>query len=316
MSSATLTESESAATVSLGLDTVELGAMPALKPAAILQVEVAVPQPQSALDAPKLKTKWEKIAYSKIAPAYKITSKVKMPLVRNKLINRAYVELYESDPATFKWAGLAVFASHSIGVKLELLRTVSIASKAALVASFGTALSAWYLNSQLDYLYKAVSLGNKMIFTDIYWQHLAYRDGGIEELERIHQQGDLSTDLLRAWQLLDQGKKAQDEEIIWKANIDLLYHEQHNVVHPILYGGEKNTALWKKISKADDILDALMTSPVPFETKLFRDCVPNGNLANFTERWKWCTESIMPRWREFETSEPQTVKLLHKKIVS
>jgi len=276
-------------------------------------VTVAQPAP---VETTRLKLKWLKLARNKIAPAYKISNPEKMALLRNKYINRAYAEVYFSEPQTFKWAGLAVFASHSIGEKLELLRRCSQVSNSTVLLSFGTALPVWYLSSQLDYLFEAVARGNKAIFADIYWQHLAYMQGGIEELARVHAQGELKEQVFRAWQLLDEGKKTQNADLIWKANIDILEYEQKVVIQPILYQGEKNQTLWSLISKTDSALRFLVTSPVPEETRLFGDSIPNGNLAKITHRWKWCTDFIMPGWQEYETKNPQKVKHLIKSVTA
>jgi hypothetical protein len=104
--------------------------------------------------------------------------------------------------------------------------------------------------------------------------------------------------------------------MIWQANVDILEHEQRDIVHPVLYNGAKNEALWKLISKSDDTLDILINSPVPGEARQFRDCLPNGNLARFEDRWKWCTEHIMPAWKELETRHPQRVRTLIKNITA
>jgi len=264
----------------------------------------------------RLKSKWLKLAKSKIAKAYKIRSVEKMYLVRNKLINRAYAEMYFSDPDTFKWSGLAVFASHSIGKKLELLQSVSRISLSTLLLSFGTALPMWLASSQLKYLHKVVAQGNLDIYMDIFWVHLAYREGGIEELEKIYQQGDLPLQVFRGWQKLDEGKKTQNQDLIWEANVDLLRHEQEDIIQPVLYDGKQNELLWETISITHGIFGTLVASPVPEETRSFRDCMPGANLAIFEDRWQWCTEDIMPRWRVYQTKYPQKVVAKIKSLIA
>jgi len=262
------------------------------------------------------KDKWMKIAKGNIAKAYKIKDPVKMPLARNKLINKAYAEIYFSDPDTFKWAGLAVFASHAVGKKMEWLRQITNASSTALIASFGTALPIWLLTPQLKYLYKAVGIGNREIYMDIYWQHVAYKEAGIEELEKIYAQGDITENVLHAWQMLDEGKRTQNQDLIWQANIDILEHEQKIVIQPLLYNGARNKNLWQAISMGDDLLRLLITSPVPEEPKTFRDCMPNSNLADVDARWEWCTKNIMTDWKAYQTKYPNRVKAFINKAIA
>jgi hypothetical protein len=283
-------------------------------------VPLDVNQPAEAktqqLNYTRLKLNWQTISRQKIAPAYKFGSATKMPLVRNSLINEAYAEMYFSDPGTFKWAGLAAFASHSIGLNMQTLRDVSVASKSTVFLSFGTALPVWYLSSQVNKLFDELAHGNKLIFADMYWQHLAYRDGGIEELEKIYLQGDLPEKIFRVWQMLDEGKKTQNQDLIWQANIDLLEREQKDIIQPALYDQPGSELIWKLISGTHNTLGLLVYSPVPEETKLFRDVIPNGNLANSKERWDWCIKSIMPAWRSYETKNQNKVKALLKSITA
>jgi hypothetical protein len=264
----------------------------------------------------RYKTKWSQMAWSKIERAYKVKNKELMPLVRNRLINRAYAEIYLKDREAFKWAGLAVFASHLIGDRMRLLRELSGYSTATLFASFGTALPVWLAKGEVNYLYKAVALGNLKIYMDIYWQHLAYHYGGIEEIKRCHSQGDITDKVLAAWVLLDEGKKTGNKEQIQKANVDILEYEQKVVVQPLLYAGDRNQRLWELATITHKLSGILLTSPVPGEKRGFRDCVPNGNIGNSVDRWKWCTEHIMPNWYVYESKYPKRVEILLRKVTA
>jgi hypothetical protein len=279
-------------------------------------VPLVIERPADLKAEDRLKLKWLKLARNKIAPAYKVRSATKMPLVRNRLINQAYAEMYFSDPGTFKWAGLAAFASHSIGSNMETLLDVSFFSTATLWMSFGTAWPILPLSSEVKKLFQGLADGNKLIFADMYWQHLAYRESGIEELERIYLQGDLDGKVFRAWQMLDKGKKTNNQELIWQANIDLLEREQKVIIQAALYDVPGNQMIWKLISFTHSTLRILVYSPVPEETELFQDCVPGGNLANVKDRWEWCIKGIMPAWRAYETNNQKKVKALLKSITA
>ncbi len=92
---------------------------------------VANPAPRKAV--------WVQAAWEQIAPAYAGPAH-QIPFRRNKLINRAYAEMYQSDPVVLKWAGMAAFASHSAGSKMGLLRLGCQSDKAAKMLSGGVAM--------------------------------------------------------------------------------------------------------------------------------------------------------------------------------
>jgi hypothetical protein len=249
----------------------------------------------------RLKIKWEQMALAKIAAAEKIKSVEKKALARNKVINQAYAEMYLSNPAVFKWAGMAAFASHSAGEKMKLIKQIGhISTFPARVAWDLIALPGQLSDWNCRYMFAQVAQGNKAIYCDLYWQHLAYRAGGIAELSRIYQQGDLPEAIWQAWQQIDWGRRTANEELIWEGNLGLLMHEQKYVIQAVLYQGWFNRSIWKMISLAHQLLGILLDSPVPGGAAAFREAVPNGNLADVDQRWHWCVEHIVPAWRNIE----------------
>ena len=67
------------------------------------------------------------------------------------------------------------------------------------------------LSSAMDLAYNMVGRGNKAIYDDIYWQHLAYRDGGLAEMAALFEEGSLEPQLYLAWRMIDQGWQSGDE---------------------------------------------------------------------------------------------------------
>jgi hypothetical protein len=256
------------------------------------------------------KAKWSRLAQEIMRPVEETASIGKLPLVRNKIINRAYAELYLENPEIFKWAGLAAFASASIGEKMELLAAGNLLRVPALALGEKTSASLNLLSGALDLTYNLIGRGNKAIFDDIYWQHLAYREGGLTEMTALFEEGSLPPELYLAWRMIDQGWQTGDEDLIWAGNTLLLKYEQKEIIQPVLYEGMLNQPLWKIVSKLHDMLGLLITSPVPEEIQSFRDCVPGGNLGRYQDRWKWCVEKIMPAWQSYETKQPFKVRQL------
>lgn len=256
-------------------------------------------------------TKWQEMAFARIAGAEKIQSPLEKALARNKIINQAYTEMYLSNPAVFKWAGMAVFASASAGEKMKLVAQINSLTKVPAV--FGKDVVALPAKLGLwngEYLFGKVAEGNRAIFADLYWQHLAYREAGIGELARIYAQGDLTKEMLLGWQQIDLGRRLGNEALIWEGNLKLLYHEQRYVIQTVLYEGVFNRTLWKLISLVHQVSGILLDSPVPGGAADFRDAVPNGNLADFDQRWEWCVAHIVPAWQKFEQNRTAVLERL------
>ena len=77
---------------------------------------------------------------------------------------------------------------------------------------------------------------NAAVFQDMYWQHLAYQDGGIELLKAIAAKGQLDNRLLKAWTLISDGEAAGDGQKIQDGNLQLLLYEQEVVVQKYAFG--------------------------------------------------------------------------------
>src|SRR5689334_21641980 len=75
-------------------------------------------------------------------------------------------------------------------------------------------------------LFWALSGGNRIVWADIFWQHVAYRDAGIAALQGVRKAGEVSQAVLDAWLLIDAGARAKDSAKIWQGNAALLEYEQ------------------------------------------------------------------------------------------
>ncbi len=195
------------------------------------------------------------------------------PLERNWKRTQAYAELYQSDPEAFKWAGLAALASNLVGFGMKT---------ATLAKAFPWAREG----------FEALSNGNQGVYDDIFWQHLAFQEGGAKEMIRLHEAGSLAEDDLRMWLKIDEGIKTGNQELVWEAARDQLVQEQtllQTVVYDPAY--EQFTTLSPGI-----------WSPVPGDDVTFREYLPGGNIAQFDERFDWIGSSMLPAYREFEAS--------------
>lgn len=230
----------------------------------------------TTVDANAIVTKWQNKVKEYIA------STPANPEVPNEAITCAYANIYYENPEKFKWAGLAAIVSGKIGKPDDcILNNVK-----------------WFDFFGFE---EAVLEGNKAVFNDLFWQHLAFQEGGIEEIEKIYCAGQINAfptiDLpaYRAWLKITQ----EDEDAVWDGNKDLLYHEQLNVLQSVIYTPFPNT--WDAIDVAGCLI-----SPVPGHSDEFPD---GGNIDQFNQRWRWIETSILPAWRAFETN-PNNESLL------
>jgi hypothetical protein len=255
--------------------------------------------------------KWVAQAVAAIAESEKHFNKVTRAIERNKGLNKLYAEMYLSNPAIFKWAGMAAMASKSIGEKLQILKFGTFGGFKAFNLPLGLV---GLTTGVMNYLFDKVAEGNRAIYIDIYWQHLAYREGGINEIRKIFRQGDISLFMFRAWSLIEKGRISGEEELVWEGNRMLLENEQRNAIQPVLYEGSSNRLLWQMISATDRYFGLLIKAPVPGKASSFGACVPGGNLADFEQRWEWCVKNILPEWRKYEKKYPLQMRKLQREL--
>ncbi len=217
----------------------------------------------------------------------------------NENITCAYANMYTQNPTKFKWAGLAALVSGEVGtapnINLDLLG----------------------LPSYLDPLafFSSLEEGNEAVFVDLFWQHLAFHEEGLEEIEKIYCAGKLSgknyitLEVYRAWLKIS----SDNAEFIFEGNRDLLYHEQLNVLQPILYDPHPNW--WGFLGTYTGVFNLFDLAPLGYGTLV--SPVPghgegfpfSSNIDEFRDRWRWLETSILPEWKEFE-SDPNNASIL------
>ncbi|MEO0581107.1 MAG: vWA domain-containing protein [Bacteroidota bacterium] len=221
------------------------------------------------LNAGDLVQKWKDEAET-------LRNSISNPSPANEGITCAYVDIYNRNPEKFKWAGLAALVSGEVGEQVDnpLL---------ALDPGFSSAFIA-----------NAIT-GNAAVFEDLAWQHLAFQNGGIEEIAKIYcsEQSNpnpaISLDVYRAWLKIASG----DADLVWEGNRDLLYHEQLNVLQALLY--DPHPIMWSWIEGF-----GLLESPVPGHTNEFD--TGRREIDRFIDRWNWIESDILPAWRAFESN--------------
>ncbi|MBZ0320335.1 MAG: hypothetical protein K8L91_28240 [Anaerolineae bacterium] len=195
------------------------------------------------------------------------------PIYRTRVVAYNYYQMYEVNPAAFKWAGLAALVSCGIFTSLE--------------ASIGQTAP-----PPFDQLPTLLTDGNLAVYSDLYWQHLAFADGGLEEMERLYELGALEEWNIEVWRMIADGLENDDPDPVWEGNTALLHYEQEIILQPLIYDGYE--AMWGILEK----LPGAIVSSVPNDTTPFD--ADAGDFANFDDRWAFIADHIFPAWREFE----------------
>ena len=228
---------------------------------------------------------------------------------QNRAITEAYAQLYMSNP-DFKWAGMAAFASDEVGTGI-------------LMSDLGNT-SDWPIPglNKMDFvpgadgaqLLSDLGFGNRAVFEDMYWQHMAYQDGGIQALEQMAANRTIEREQINAWRVLDQGVQAGDQEMVWAGNQALLRYEQERILQPMY---ERNREMWADLSGngygdlnvirhlpylRDWIGDGLDFPSAINGGLSFQDYMQNGDIGNFDHRMDWIENSMLPEWRNLEAN--------------
>lgn len=233
------------------------------------------------------------------------------PVERNTRINAAYAQMYMDNPDVMKWAGMASYASETVGVGMMQAGALNIPGVQGMTGA-----------PDGDRLRQLFAQGNGELFQDIYWQHLAFQHGGVDELRRAAKESPGSVDprQIAAWAEMDDGQRmlreaqasgdqaaiqaAQDR--IWQGNGDLLQFEQREFLRKHVY------------ESAPDARDAVgflsgpwnvlgVNSPIPGGESFhdYRDRTGRTGTADVgdtDQRWDWISNSMLPSFRDRETN--------------
>jgi hypothetical protein len=233
----------------------------------------------------------------------------------NQRLTAAYARMYLRDPETYKWPGMAAYASWLIGWAERVARKIQQEQEYISLARFffGTTPGAGIQIAE------ALRRGNIFLFRRIHWQHLAYDTRGLKELMRISRTQELPiTDAeVDAWRQIDAGRLARADrpdgatssaadEFVWGGAERLLRYEQEMVLQPRVYDYDRD--VWKEFSR-------VAFSPIPGDAHEFIDLSPDGTLSDFDQRWDWVSNSMLPAWRNLDANDRRTV-VVHMELLA
>ena len=234
----------------------------------------------------------------------------------NKRITKAYAKMYEKNPDIFKWTGLAAIASSQAGSSMEIL-SLQIKKNPILLE-----LLEWHTNTSFEKIYKDLADGNLTVFTDMMRQHYAYRDCGLDAIEKLKINGKLAPKMYQSWKVLDEGrmnikngKKSKGEGLIWQATRDFADNEQNKTLQKrILNRNRKN---WKSYGSSSileffsPIKEGIESSnPEDFHEYVKRKFPGvNPDFSSPKQRWCWINENIIPKFQKYESTKAWKKKI-------
>ncbi len=230
----------------------------------------------------------------------------------NVQVTSSYAKMYLTNPNLFKWAGMAAFASHEVGNGMQQAWQLGFGTGTEMFTPGATWIGGLITGRgggvgpmMGKLLFWALSGGNRYVWADIFWQHVAYRDAGLKAIQDARKAGDIPQRVLDAWTLIDNGAKSKESDKIWDGNTALLMYEQQEVLQPKIYEATevRDKGLWKAISPD-------VPSPIPGHSVKFISYVPNGDIGVFADRWKWIFESMLPAWVNLDTADAARAKKL------
>jgi hypothetical protein len=233
-------------------------------------------------------------------------------IARNRTITTYYAQLYKSEPALYKWAGMAAFASFHIGEKLKMwnwkksgIKTISQTCRKK--------------NRTLEDDFQVIRILNNKIFSEVGAAHLAFSQLDYELFHSQLIQTDKHPIIINAFEKLHHARldianghlSEAIQDLIWEANTEILWHEQSQVVQPLF-------------DKLSDLFSGAMTFVASFDYsinhrktswrlpsrfilfmmsggfKLLRENHFVPSVTRLEHRWYWISKDLLKKWRKIE----------------
>jgi hypothetical protein len=212
----------------------------------------------------------------------------------NKKISAFYASMFKTDRNAFLWFGMGAYASYGVGQGLA--ETAWAARNFPGLDVFG--------NTTPD-IFAILGRGNLMIFLDLAWIAIAYREGGgIKELERL--KWAIDPDVYLGWVEMDAARKERNQvkklDLALKATERIIRREQ-KVLQGVL----------------DSVNDKKMIRQLTPTLQLRKPVFPGGdwNLDDFgilEYRIKRANE-ILGRFEDYQFKSPDAVlKFMDQRI--
>ena len=253
---------------------------------------------------------WEDKAYERLR-LDRETFKLTPPILLNRRITAAYARLYRDRPDVFLFMGMAQFGSAEAGsamvmaYKLEQVEALFDRDPISkdMFRSLRPLGFGRFKELRLELL-DMMGTGNKEVFDDLFWHHLAWQEGGISEIKDLLKRREISEDLATGWFLIDAGTKKQKQSLIFKGNVMIFKHEQYDTLQLKAFGRYPEVTRW---------VSPWIKSPFP-GGRPFSAAVPRGDIGIFADRWKWLEDFAVEDWLRFRDQKPEELRDITEKF--
>ena len=232
-------------------------------------------------------------------------------LARNRAITAQYAQLYKAHPSLFKWAGMAAFASFHVGARLALWDWEASGAQAS--ESGGDEARRFARDFQV------IRIINNEIWARLGREHLAFVALDYSAFREWQAAEERHALVVEAFAELDAARRVEvregpgtaPAELVWKANTQLLWHEQSRVVQPhfdrlsTLFSGAMSLVAsfdytinhresgWLQNSR---FATFMLLSGVWLRRRSW--LLPD--VTDLQQRWHWITKDLLPSWRKTE----------------
>jgi hypothetical protein len=240
---------------------------------------------------------------------------------RNMEISSRYAWMYQQQPARFKWAAMAAFASHKVRLALFPLR-LDTDGTGYVDIPHSLGRKRLLLTADAD----TIRATNNAIFDDIFWVHLAYvtADDGIERLRVLLRAEPHYSSILAGFETIDQGSHVLTDEtaslearraaddLIWQGTVQILEHEQRTLVQPNFDRLSFAFARLVSIGATTSFEVRGVRQEVAYFTSFYLDSLTRGvphalrahtwpRITRLDDRWRWLETSVVPRFRKLDS---------------
>ena len=228
---------------------------------------------------------------------------------RNIQITKHYAILYQLNPKLHKWCGMAAFASFHVGNRMQRINWDE-----AGIRSFSESCNK--IKRSLEDNFQIIRIINNQIFQELGWMHLAFHHMNYDDFNKLLVEKEKHQLIIRAFDKLNQVRELlvaspndpSIDELIWKANEQILWHEQVMVVQPYFdqlstffsgamsffasFDYKVNHSKTRRAYQSRFIFFMLMKGIRNFQLTYF---LPD--ITNLDHRWDWISNDILKKWK-------------------
>jgi len=263
----------------------------------------------------EVRARWQQRVEKDLPPPHMVEA-------RSRVIAAQYARWYQLHPDIYKWAGVAAFACHRIGMALAPYDFLVFDGVVTRVADdYDHPHGAEVLFNDLNHLRQA----NNAFFDDVAWALAAYVDpeGGMAAVEAGIPGDAGHQGLLEAFRKIDRARpllaspatRVEGEALIWEATSLIEYHGQAYSAQKFYDSIGRNFDLFMSVFTAmnfevyifafsrwkfTDFYTYMWTRGLP---KLIATFSP-PDIRRVDHRWYWIQNRVMPIWRKVDAEDP------------